>query len=246
MLGGGGVKKDRDIITYHCHAVLPSSFFFPTDEIISVNGSSTAGNCSSVTPGTIAGGLSICNTPTSSVLFDGNIPTLTGLDGNMWASQLLTFQTSNRFRREILSEVTDLVRRVEFVIFNCPEWGISTQVIKLVVATSLAARARTLVQTFNVPPITSCDSLVRICISQNIIQPLIALEFIPPPGSNWTHLAEVTFYSTGTCPPDTIILSLATLTDAPGTIPVDVDFATPTTNNTILLSSKLINHSSRP
>ena len=37
-----------------------------------------------------------CEASTSSVLFDGNIPTLTGLDGDMWASQLLTLQIRNQ------------------------------------------------------------------------------------------------------------------------------------------------------
>ena len=46
--GGGGVKKGREIITYHCHAVFPSSFYFPAAETMSVNGSSATGNCSSV------------------------------------------------------------------------------------------------------------------------------------------------------------------------------------------------------
>ncbi len=33
-------------------------------------------------------------TPRSSVLFDDVTPTLTGLDGDMWATQLLTLNTS--------------------------------------------------------------------------------------------------------------------------------------------------------
>ena len=215
-----------------------------------MNGSSATGNCSSVVT---VSSLSRCDAPTSSVLFNGNIPTLTGLDGDMWASQLLTLQTTNEFRREIVSEVTDVVARVEFVIFNCPEWGISTQVIRLSTATTGGTRSSP--QAFNVPTITSCDSLVRTCIARSITQPLIILEFIPPPDSTWTHLAEVTFYSTGTCSPDAIIdlplpIPDATLTD--GTT-VAMDFATPTTRNTSLLtpnttSSKLIkivNHSSR-
>ena len=35
-----------------------------------------------------------CFIPTSSVLFDGSVSTLTGLDGDMWASQLLTINTT--------------------------------------------------------------------------------------------------------------------------------------------------------
>ncbi len=34
-----------------------------------------------------------CREPTTSVLQDGIIPTLTGLDGDLWASQLLTINT---------------------------------------------------------------------------------------------------------------------------------------------------------
>ena len=62
-----------------------------------------------------------------------NLPTLTGLDGDMWVSQLLTLQTTNLLRREIIFDFTaiDLFRvgRVELVMFNCPEWGISVQTI---------------------------------------------------------------------------------------------------------------------
>ena len=161
----------------------------------------------------------------------------------MWASQLLTLETSNEF---IVSELTVVVERIEFVMFNCPEWGISTQVIRLFTATSTSGNISP-PQTFNVPTITSCDSLVRTCISQIIQQPVIYLEFNPPPDSTWTHLAEVTFYSTGTCPPDTIIPSLPLSDDTTDGTTVAMDFATQTTSNTSLLtpsitSSKLIKH----
>ena len=58
-----------------------------------------------------------CTDPTSSVLYDGHIPTLTGLDGDMWASQLLTLHTTTR-RTDItfdFSTTPDFreVRRVE-------------------------------------------------------------------------------------------------------------------------------------
>ena len=55
---------------------------------ISDRGSSATGHCSNVSDSG-----RVCNTPRSSVLFDG-IPTLTGLDGDMWATQLLTLNTS--------------------------------------------------------------------------------------------------------------------------------------------------------
>ena len=203
-----------------------------------MNGSSVTGNCSNVTFGSVISMIARCNSPTSSVLFDGNIPTLTGLDGDMWANQLVTLQTTNSFRREIIFDFTASffrVRRVELVMFNCPEWGIAVQTIRLLTATSIDA-ARAAVEIFSVPSITSCDSLVRICIAQNIDQPVIALEFIPPPGSTWTHLAEVSFHGTGTCPPDTIITTPPpdTPTPPPDTTTqgktADTDFATTATS----------------
>ena len=213
---------------------------------MSVNGSSAIGNCSSVTTG-ISNGLTGCNTPTSSVLFDGNIPTLTGLDGDMWASQLLTLQITNP--GEITLNFTAslfIVESVELVMFNCPEWRISVQTIKLLTAQSID-RGRAVVAAFPVPPITSCDSLVRICISRTIIQPVITLQFIPPPDSIWTHLAEVTFHGRGsTCPPATIITTPPpdTTTPPPDTTTpppdtsgttADSDFATTVTSTTCKL-----------
>ena len=117
---------------------------------MSVNGSSAIGNCSSVAIFT-SNELSRCDTPTSSVLFDGNIPTLTGLDGDMWASQLLTLQTTNQARSEIVFDFTGstnsefIVERVELVMFNCPERRVAVQTIRLLTATSIV-EARALVE----------------------------------------------------------------------------------------------------
>ncbi len=55
---------------------------------MSVNGSSRDGNCNLTLTAR-------CNEPTTSVLQDGIISTLTGLDGDMWASQLLTINTTD-------------------------------------------------------------------------------------------------------------------------------------------------------
>ena len=71
-----------------------------------------------------------CEDPLSSVLFDdpGGLPTLTGLDGDMWASQLLVMRTSAA-STNITFDFHDTphfvrVERVEVVMFNCPQWGI--------------------------------------------------------------------------------------------------------------------------
>ena len=95
----------------------------------SVNGSSATGHCTGVAR------LSTryqCDDPTSSVVYDGHIPTLTGLDGNMWASQLLTINASNASLVFTFPGTPNFqVRRVEMVVFNCPQWEVSVQSVVL-------------------------------------------------------------------------------------------------------------------
>ena len=124
----------------------------------SVNGSSATGNCSSFTN---SSGTITCTDPTSSVLYDGHIPTLTGLDGDMWASQLLTLNTTAggtniTFDFNITPKFSGM-ERVEVVIFNCPEWGMAVQTVRLLVQ-GHAIKTIT-------PTITSCDSLEQVCLS---------------------------------------------------------------------------------
>ena len=104
---------------------------------MAVNGSSNTGRCS---PFILSNTRQTCIASTSSVLFDGNVPTLTGLDGDMWASQLLTINTTAN-TAEITFDFTTTpdytgVGRVEVVMFNCPEWEISVRIIELFSATS--------------------------------------------------------------------------------------------------------------
>ena len=201
--------------------MLPDLYFFPLEiDLLAVNGSSSTGRCSnfitSITRQT-------CISPTSSVLFDGNVSTLTGLDGDMWASQLLTINTTAN-TANITFDFTDTpdytgVERVEVVMFNCPEWGISVRLIQLFSATSIS-RSRAFVTSIT-PTTTSCDSLVRVCISGLIVRSVITLVFTLPSTSKWVHLAEVTFYASGsTCPPDTIITPLFTSSSITASSPI--------------------------
>ena len=199
---------------------------------MAVNGSSSTGRCSNFISSATR---QICFIPTSSVLFDGNVPTLTGLDGDMWASQLLTINTSAN-TANITFDFTDTPdytgsERVEVVMFNCPEWGISVRIIHLFVATSTSG-SRSFVTSIS-PTTTSCDSLVRVCIS-NIVsstRPVITLAFNLPSTSNWVHLAEVTFYASGsTCPSDTIIT-------LPPTIPTTQQRNTPQTTPEMIVTA---------
>jgi hypothetical protein len=124
----------------------------------------------------------------------------------MWASQLFTLQATVFSRREVIMDFTSVpnyeaVWAIELVMFNCPEKGISVQTITIL----SAPLSLSTLGAFNVPNITSCDSLVRVCIPVSTTDPVIALRFNPPPGSTWVHLAEVEFYGNGsTCPSDTI------------------------------------------
>ena len=195
---------------------------------MSVSGSSATGHCSSVNKNDSR---LTCTDPTSSVLFDGVIPTLTGLDGDMWASQLLTLQRIISTRPFVLFDFTDtagcvgLSGRLEVVMFNCPEKGISTSTIRVRTSSSPLVNPTTLTDIkIN---ITSCDSLVRVCTSIATVLPSISLLFDT---SDIVYLAEVTFYaasSSYTCPPDTIIT-----TAPPDTIPASTALEVPQTNTT--------------
>ena len=175
------------------------NFLFPTAKTVSMNGSSPVGRCSYVTAGT--GSSSSCNSPSTSVLFDGNIPKLSGLDRNipLWASDLLTINASNPtpFSPYIIANFTTqfFVDRVELVMFNCLEWGQSIHIGMV-----------------NIPPLNftptihSCESLVRVC--RHVKQTLRSLFFVFHNDGqfNWLHLAEVTIYDNPFyCPPDTVV-----------------------------------------
>ena len=188
------------------------------------NGSSATGNCSNVVS-SINEFTSICTDPTSSVLLDGVIPTLTGLDGDMWASQLLTLNSTGSTIEVAFAIVISQVERVELVMFNCPEWGISVQRI------SLRDNNRMVIGSGDLNSITSCDSLVRLCVPATAINPLVVtVQFDLDTDSNWVHLAEVTIYDDSTtCPPNTTItteMNTATPTNTPP------DPTTPTTTIT--------------
>ena len=179
-------------------------------------------------------GMFNCFTSWARVLFDGVIPTLTGLDGDMWASQLLTLQrksTLTNFDIGIPFYMPE-IDRVELVMFNCPQWGISVRRIEL--------RGNGVeIQSTNF--ITSCDSFVRLCVPATIRNAIaVSVNFDLDTDSNWTHLAEVTFYNDSTtCPPDTII----TTTEMDTKITPRPPGPTPMSNTEVdeLLTSKSIN-----
>jgi hypothetical protein len=186
----------KQLITYHSMTLsaqaLPSSFSFRATDVVSVNGSSATGHCANVAT---SGGMRICAEPTTSVLFDGNIPTLTGLNGaNMiWASQLFTL-SSNFMRTKMTFNFHESVRinRIEVVMFHCPEWDIEIEIVQVQAPHGVLIGGKSV-------NISSCDSLVKVSLCNlRVTTSSLIIEFH---GTQMT-MAELSFYDTTTCPPD--------------------------------------------
>ena len=197
--------------------VIPYQFRYSTLGVLEANGSSATGNCSDVPSWHT---LSTCSSPASSVLFDGVIPTLTALDGNTWARQLMILQRAiygdNSF--QIYSSFHNTyytwIRRVEVVLFNCPQWG--TAVDKIDVAFyryHSRARYPNYYEDSYYPTVFSCDSLIKMymCFPHHE-------DFASTPNKarlrfytsqQYVHIAEVSFYNDtspyGPCPRPTLI-----------------------------------------
>ena len=140
----------------------------------------------------------VCNAPRSSVLFDG-IPKLTGLEGDMWASQLLTLNTSISYA-SITFDFTNPTDRngptnyagvpgFEVVMFNCPARGIGTN--NVLVSANGNAFGNIAVSD------ESCDYLVRECNTDiSSFSQQITLSFNKRYAR--LYIAEITFYSSTT------------------------------------------------
>lgn len=194
--------------------IIPSDFLYFDTETGPVNGSSGNGNCVDVSSEFFddRGLLLSCEAPTTSVLFDGNVPTLSQLDGNMWASQLLTARHNRAAIPSALLFIDFFnvlggvgAERVELVMFNCPEWNITVQTIDIqdIIADEV-------IGSLNLT-LSSCESLVKVCIPvTTLFQPMagILLTFPDTDSSRWIHLAEVTFYSSigNNCVPETLFM----------------------------------------
>ena len=216
--------------------VYPERYTFLTGT--SVNGSSHTGNCSRLQNDNTM--TTSFQPPNSGVLFDGRVPTLTGLDGDMWASQLLTINTAQSLIF-VIFDFTDTpgyvgIQRVEVVMFNCPQWGIASTTITLTGATARGQVFNSFAST-SISSLTSCESLVRVCLSRQVTRPLIGLQFTLDQDSDWVHLAEVTFYPRGsTCLPN--ILNPPPSTTPPDATPPPDTMPPTTTSPTTTVNSK--------
>ena len=165
--------------------------------ITSVNGSSATGNCEKFSTWPIH---ALCEQPTSSVLFDSNIPGLhAGFDNDGWATTLLTLKshTDNNvtYTPQIATNFTGElsyvgVRNIEVFFFNCPQWGISIREIR--VTGSLEYGIFRYIASKDIT-LTSCESLVYTCIQVAPTLPIKMLELKLSPGSSWVHIGEIQF-----------------------------------------------------
>ena len=191
--------------------MVPTSYSFSASDVVSVNGSSITGRCSTFTN---SSGTLNCTNLTSSVLFDGHIPILTGLDDDMWASQLLTMKltTINPVITFDYQAMAGIVQRVEVVMFNCQQWGIGVHSIAVRTKNGDAERGIGSI-IIDAASTVSCDSLVRVCMAfGTFTDPAVILRFNLFPNSYWIDIAEITFYSDSICPPDTTIIGVTPIT----------------------------------
>ena len=188
--------------------ITPSRLIFSAGPNVTVNGSSNIGSCINESNRNTC----YSNDPTSTVLFDNprlrGMPILTGLDGDMWASQLLTIEKTSastiatQFHFHNIPNFTR-VDRVEVVMFNCPQWGIGVESVSVRALESDATPISTTVISHDV---TSCNSLMKVCLEPRTNIAQLALQFTLFHDSNWVHLAEVTFWvGPSSCTPNAVI-----------------------------------------
>ena len=186
--------------------VIPSHFNYSTLGVQAVNGSSATGHCSDITLNLDY--YSTCSSPASSVLFDGVIPTLTALDGNTWARQLMILQRpmfgSSSFYI-YSSFINSWIRRVEVMLFNCPQWGTAVNRISIAFLYPEYSYYRDSISAYLT--VFSCDTLVKVCVPFDTSSAPTAIRLSFSTNSYYkVHLAEVSFYEDSSpCPPFTII-----------------------------------------
>ncbi len=155
---------------------------------ISERGSSPIGDCSDVSDSGRK-----CSTPRSSVLFDGIIPIIR-LDRDMWATQLLTLNTSTYsnitfdfntvFDGNGVTTYTG-VELIEIVMFNCPAKGIGINITQVLGDNNIDIGTITIE--------SSCYNLVRGCnMALSTTARIITLVFET---SLQPYIAEISFFS---------------------------------------------------
>ncbi len=179
---------------------------------LSIHGSSESGHCSNISV-TMDGG-QVCNSPQSSVLFDGVISSLTGRNNNTcWASQLLVLGLGGTITFEFSppgSGALNNITAFEIIMLNCPQEQMGAPV-------SVRLEFGSSTRNVRIDQL-SCDHLIRVCdsfspITANTItlSLLVSSTRIIPAGY---YLAEVSFYNTrrSDCSSSNIVIISSSLT----------------------------------
>lgn len=215
--------------------VVPTFYVASLIDTVRANGSSPTGHCVGFD---ITSPNVYCNAPGTSVLFDGHIPTLSDVGGDTWASDLLTLRTEaniNLFESYVsmlymFHNQRDYsgVRRMELVLFNCPQWGISVGSVEVNEFNS----ENTTTLAIQSVGTSSCDSLVRVCVSVSTASTNLQVKFLSVPATDfYVYIAEITFYAdSSSCPPEALV-STDTVTTAGGSPDLTTD-STPGSNPT--------------
>ena len=226
----------------HSNAVVPSTY--ATISARASNGSSREGNCLDYDYNALTAAFVInCQTPTNSVLFDGHIPTLTGLSGHAWASQLLTLRTSGYEAYSLSSldikdaDHDDVLVSFEFsrpyrlgwvdvVLFNCPQLNISATSIE-VLGVFGEQSDKTRIGFKNLSgdadfSAGSCNYLWNISVKTPSEKWFshFHLMFGVPGRFLWVYLAEVAFYTHSDVPAGTIQPAPIKITQSIATITI--------------------------
>ena len=152
----------------------------------------------------------------TSVLVDDTILPLSGLGGDQWARDLYTVERGSTTFISIGFDfgTSVRVRRVELVLFNCPQRSIRAGSID-VYGDSSANFPRADPTSPDVlvgsklfsNGVYSCENLFRVCVSLSGTQTsTYYIVFPATAGSDRVYLAETIFYTdTSSCGPDTLV-----------------------------------------
>ena len=217
----------------------PVKHSLPHDSLVSLYGSQINGRCTNTSEGIEGDSIGVCDG--TSVLNDGIVQGLSGVSDDtqsQWADQLLTMnRTSSGTANVSLSfQVgfeTNVHDRLELVVFNCPQRGISAPVVEIYVDTSFRPEmegfqfSQGSVSLQN----TSCDHLLKFCVKFGVRLSTLyyTITFPYQTNSSYIFLGEVTFLNADEdepCDPDApeIIANPTPATPFTGISIVDIKF----------------------
>lgn len=136
------------------------------------------------------------------LLTDGVVPTLANFETGQWADQLVTLlrdapRTTAAISIEGRGESIDL----ELTMFNCPEWGIGADRIRVSRGEDRDEISSTIIIE-ELP--TSCDGLVHVCVdARGAAFMELSFELDEQRGLSWVHIGELVF--SRRCPSELLV-----------------------------------------